>query len=551
LRQVDETPEEYSIAPRVPGLVDADPPDKYLEASASDRTRRYHAFQKPALAFWQWGKYLLIKDNILPAASAQYPGQIEALRPDGHKIVLDYEAVAQQDDPDGNHIGYLVTLTDDCVERATAQWVFQDDPTAYEPFGNWETESGIQRTIIRPFVKLRGDPKRTFLYIMHSGFGGLQFPDTNYSVLPRTFGISIESDAINVDSFWVYPMPPYISSLGAFQQEKAVPAKKLIEGHLRYMGAALVMQEDPTDNCMKITMIPVRAFNPLTARGTITDADFFASDFYTPGTLDDKQSTWQFLTDWHGQKFLQDTIMHDADVIDAKAGAQDAPVKLELRGVNIVFRGSEYLVSAYQMLRWRYGKDRRLFTGAISYDKAKDMSVGQVVTLSLTKGLAADGTAPYAGYAQIIAKGKAVIGKKTPVVLLGDTTKFSGYAPEARVSAIVSPTVLDTTAHLFTSPSNPMKDIGFFLEDYTTVPAGGIPVECVHLANESANTFNTITVVDTATGRVTFSGAHGLAVSDRIRPRDWDNTATHLKAFTHLSEDFKLGAADDPPFVYA
>jgi len=515
-----------------------------------------YAYQAPATAFWQGGRYLLLRDDILPLATPANPGRLRATRVGNSAYtgeplitILEYEAVAAQLDPEGNTIGYRVTITDETLRRFGLRDSERPDYDSLGPFGNWLLADGPKRAQITPCADLVGDPREVLLELMLSGFGGLAFPDASYSTLPRTYGLSCDPNAVDVAGILAYSLPRGTRYLEGFRQTKAIAAKALMAGILQSLGAALVMAS--IDGVQKITLIPVRKINSLRAVGAIEDRHWIANARPGSGKLDDKQSSWRFQANWDSvaQKFLRTPTFHDADVIDAKGGAQSNPVTLALRGLRI--DQDMELLGLYQSLRYQYGTDKRVFTGEVSYDTAQAFTLGQVVRASIVDGLRSDGTPGLVSVPmQIIALSLNPLQKRCPITLLFDATRLSGYAPVCTIDYVIDANTVALSRDDYSFPQ--VAEWRYFLEDGETLPAGGVPVECVHVGEEELNTFGTLTGLAVATGEATIVG-HGLLANDRIRVRDWDNTLAYLQVFVHLlgSGNVGLGAADDPPFRYA
>lgn len=529
-----------------------------VQVRAQEARVAYYQYAAPATAFWQGGRYLLIQDNVLPFATVDHPHYLRALRSGTHEhtgiqleTIIQYDEVVSQNDSDGNFIGYRVRVTDYSIQqfnlrnRSTAQ---QGDG-AFGPFGNWTLDGGRSEAQLSAYAELKGDPRIIILQLMLSGFGGVEFPNATYSVLPRAYGLSMDPAEVDIDGIRAFGLPRgSLQALSAFRQEKPLPAKTLLEGILRAMSAALVMAN--IGGTQKITLVEVRSAFVGRAVATIADRDWIGKARPGSGFDDVRQSSWQLEVNWSNsaQKFLRTPEFHDADVIDAKGGAQSASIKLSIRGL-VVDEDLE-LRNIFQQLRHKYGRTKKLFKGEVSWSKAKAFGVGQVVLVTANRGISNTGArGVFSVPMQITALSWNPISRRCAVELVFDATQFGGYAPVATVDSVVDVDTLEMSSNVWSLPA--YSDWMWLLENKETLPGGGVPCECVHVGEEENNTLNTITGVDTGLGNFTVV-AHGLAAGDSIRVGSWDLTPDYLKVFVHLltDGDTGLGVANDPPFRF-
>jgi hypothetical protein len=493
----------------------------------------------PAKAFWQRERYLLVRDNIFVAATADQPGSIRVKEPGGAEQVLQYVGVTSVDG------GYLIELTPEAYET-----------DRFRPFGNWEGQSEV---VIEPYVSfVQEDPRVLLLRIMLSGFGSDVFPSADYSTLPRNFGLGIEPEAIDIPGILAFPVPAPLREL-TFRAGRPASAREMLDPILQAIGAALVMRN--IGGVRKITLVKTRTVHNLFASATITDADWIVSERPGSGKLDDVINVYRMQTNYdpEADKFAVQVNFFDRDSIDLVRTTSD--VTLKLRGVEIEPEGAingvlgprSALVSIYKTLRAQGGLPVRQFSGAVGWTSAKNITVGSIVTVSIRDGRKLDGSKGIESAAMLVdALEMNPITKFVSVRLLYQGRAYTGFAPCARVEAVISANKVQLSENVYSDERDPITNVrqydwSFFFSG-GVIPGGGVPVRLVHTGIESANEDGILTAL-TSGGEATIN-EHGLSVGDRIRSVDWTGAAEFLKVFAFLTRD---GVFTDnaPGFLYS
>jgi hypothetical protein len=501
------------------------------------------------LGFYQAGeRYILIRDNLFPSVDEENPAVAIVRDSDGSEVAIEVDEVVSVNDPNGGFVGYRVRLT----ERSRTG----------PDIRSWENTAGSKVTIV-PFVEFRDeDPRRLLLKIMLSGFSSAPgFPDANYSVLPTTYGLRIEPEAVDVAAFLAFPVPAPLRRL-TFRPVKPVPARELIDPILQAIGAAIVPAN--VAGLRKLSLVRARATTDALAVDVIENGDWIAKARPGQGRLDEVVNVFRIFSNYDAKedKFQVQANFEDATSIDAY-GQQNA-VEIKIRGLQLIPEGvaaegvqaHEAFVTLYKTLRAMGAFAVPVFTGDLKWSVGRALTVGRTVLATVLE--AYDGNRRKG---TIVRKGMLVraielnpVDRTVRVDLLYRGRRTASFAPSARIVRIVDADRVELSTHTFSDATHPISgatqnDWTFFAND-GTIPPGGVPVECVHVGAEEDNTNNTITLLDSATGIATIP-AHGLAVGDRLRPQAWDDAASFHKVYAFLSQNGVLGAADDPGFVYS
>lgn len=509
-------------------------------------------FKAPALAFWQGNKYLLVRDAILATATQQNPRQLIAETgttndKTGEKLfsVLEYEAIAEQLDAEGNIVGHRVTLTDQTVRRFSVRAHDPYSPNYPAPFGNWVGVDGRRAAKISQFVSMRGDPRRILLQLLLSGVSNNLYP-TVYSTYGRTHGLAVTPAAVDVDGILSFPLPRGLRNLSAFRHIKEIPAKQALHGWLVAAGAAVVMRL--VEGVQKITLVHCRPTARADVQHALRDRDWYRRP--SVQRKDDKQSTWVVRLNWDtaDRKYRRIDRYLDSDVVDAKHGAQSKPIELKIRG--LYTQSSAGTLGVFQGLRARFGVDAMTVAGSTSWKTAQYFSVGDLVSVSASDVIDLSGSTGITAQSMQIAKiRKDPVKGTVDLTLVYTAANSGGYAP---VFTVIVVNDADTVSASFNDYSAPaVSDLAWFLVNQNLLPLpAGVPVELVHIGQEENNTLGNITALDLGTGVVTIVG-HNLTAGDRVRVVGWDQTLTHLKKFVHLaSAGAGIGAGNDPFFTY-
>lgn len=485
----------------------------------------------PALSFWQRERYILVRDNIFVAATEANPGSIRVRDAGGVEQVFKYIGVDVASDGNGNTVGYIIELAPEAYETEN-----------FAPFGNWQ---GQPEVVIEPYVAfVEEDPRVLALKIMLSGYGGNVFP-SEYSTLPRNFGLAIDPDAVDVEGILAFPVPPPLRKLN-FRAGKPTSARELLDPILQGIGAAVVMRN--IGGTRKITFVKTRTVHNLFSSGVIGNGDWLPGNRPGSGKLDDVINVFRIHCNYDAEKdaFGVQVNFFDRDSIDFVRVTAD--VTLKVRGLEVAPGGAvngllgprSALTSIYKMLRDQGSLPIRQFNGGIGWSVAKNLSVGSVATVTINEGRKLDGTQGIDNQAMLVTAIETnPVTKQSIVELIYQGRDYTGFAPVCQVAEVISANKVRFTDNAYTDLNDsvtglPVKDWYYFAVN-GQVPDGGIPVRCVHTGNESANTDKTLTALALTTGIATIAN-HGLSVGDRVRPRNWASAASFHKVFCFLSE---------------
>lgn len=494
-----------------------------------------HELLRPPTAFWCGGTYLLIQDDVLPAASEEAPGKVRIRLKNKKVLELDYSDVTEVT-YDGERIGFRATITEACRQK----WWREERI----PFGNWFDSRGNKiRAEITVGAGLEGDPREMLVQMMLSGSGTTGFPDADYSLLPRVLGLSMFPDEVDVEGILAFPLPAVFAdrTLKDFFIEKNSVAEDVVRGILQAMSAALVMKD--IGGVQKITLVPLRA-GVAAASATIRDGES-GSDWEAGGRpnkprFSETVTTWQFETnfDQESGKPLRTPLMYDADALDNNGGMESMAEKVELRGMH--FDSDTELVLVFQTLRARYGRKARLFSGRVMGSIANQIDIGDVVNVNIRYGVDENRRAvTITGRMLVTSVEKNPLLPSAGIELELLPSKNGRIAPVATVTDVVDVDTLEFSGDPSYAQAGTPADYQWFLDDWTTVPEAGIPILAVRVGEEQFNASKTITAVDTENHRLTVTG-HGLSVGDRIRGRSYDESNAWLQLFVHMH---KRGAA--------
>lgn len=502
------------------------------------------------LAFYQAGeRYILIRDNLFPGVSETNTAIAVVRDSDGSEVAIEIDEVTAVNDTNGEFVGYRARLTE--ASRTGPD------------IRSWENTADSKVSVI-PFVEFRNEDLRVFLLkIMLSGFSSTPgFPHETYSVLPTIYGLRIEPETVDIASFLSFPIPAPLRRL-TFRPIKPVSARELIDPMLQAIGGAIVPAN--VGGQRKLSLVRARATSAALAVDVVENGDWIASARPGQGKLDEVVNVFRILSNYDARedKFRVEANFEDGTSIDAYG--QQNSIEIKLRGLQLIADGAalegvqahETFVTLYKTLRAMCAFALPVFVGDLKWSIGQGLTVGRTILATILE--AYDGNRRKGTIVRKAMLIRAIelnpVERVVRVDLLYSGRRSTSFAPAARVVAVIDADTVQLSTNTFSDPNHPttgveQHDWTFFAGAGGVLPAGGTPVQCVHVGAEENNTNGAITVLDTATGIATIP-AHGLTAGDRIRPRAWDSAASFHKVYAFLSQNGVLGINDDPGFVYS
>lgn len=441
-------------------------------------------------------------------------------------------AVAVQNNPDGNAVGYAYTLSE------TVR-------LGIRSFGDWP---GEPRAEIRAAAVFSSDPPLTvLLQLLHSGRGN-GANDSTWDNMP--FGGNLRTEDVDQGSF-ERRSASGIADTWTFVVADEATVEEHVSPVLRATGASLAMRVNPADGTSRLTLVPVGHEHELDTVATITSGDLLVDG--RPTTSRDSKCVTKWVLELNfgrdGKPGLVVTY-NDTDAIGERGGDNSGSETIKLKGLEVGSVGdalAEHL-DLIQGLRKRFGTPRVKYRFSMHGGWAFKLAIGDVIKLTAPDAFGYDGSRGIVALPmRITARTVDWMGGRVEVEAVSYAVKTSGYAPAMRVATVVSGTEVTVSANAFSSATHPttgatQKDVDFF--------AVSDAVYCVPRGNWSGKTARTIATI--AGNNVTFSGAHGLAVGDTVRPQPFDSVSAALKLYAYVADSTgTLGAGGVAGYQYA
>lgn len=487
-------------------------------------------------AFYQTGEAAFwAEDNILSLglAGSQYVAIKWHEGDQELEQVVPVSAVNAVADPDTNPVGYGYTIGEAWRLRARS-------------FGDWP---GQPRAEIRPAAVFDSASSKTVLLELLLSGRGMAVNDATWDQLP--FGANLVTADVDEASFGLRASSG-IADNWTFVLKGGGKVDEIITPILRATGSSLAMRLDPTSKRQRLTLVPVGHEHALDSVATLVSGDV-SVDGRPVTTRDSKVITrWQLSLNYDPSTDKPGAVLTyvDTDAMAEQGGDQAGTEKMELRGLVIGSAGDMVAVTGDLIagLRRRFGSPRLKYEFSLAGGAFFKLAVGDVVKLTAPDAHAYDGSRGITALPMRVtsvsidwAAGRA------DIEAVSYELRGSGYAPAMRVASVVDADTVTVSANAYTATTHPVTgavqtDVSYFAvsDAVYCVPRGD-------WAGKTAVTISTIVGND-----VTFSGAHGLAAGDTIRPQPYDQGTAAMKAYAFVADSSDtLGAAADAGYEYA
>lgn len=271
---------------------------------------------------------------------------------------------------DGSDIGYFIHLDPD------------QDLSQNESFANWPDSD---RVLIYRASRLSQDrPGIALLKLLESGGGkGL---NGSYDVFQA--GLNIDSSNIDEQSFLTVDSTA-LATIDTFISGDASDIRKLVEGILQMMGAAIVMKRDLTSGSSKLTLISLGA--EISSKSVL---NIDASQWLTEpppqwSTFEDivTQVEYEYDYDLIEEKYMSNVVFNNQEAIN-RYGGERSKIKLTLPGLSSrdFGRGAGDRFAQFLPISQRIfnilSNPLRLWRGSIGSGQSIILDVGSYVTVS-------------------------------------------------------------------------------------------------------------------------------------------------------------------------
>jgi len=494
-----------------------------------------------ASAWWQSGeKYIWVEKDVFGTPSMANP------------IMLEVRCVSRT--------GEVYRTQPSIVNKQLAAGVFPGRPgyllTVAEgdrwnrySFGDFQ---GQTRVSVRQVLGGEGvRPTEFMLRILMStdgsGFNGA------YDVFNG--GLGLTTSEVNVDSFTRFPLPGGAAQEWDFILDKEKTVEAFLSPVLYALQAAIVPALDLSDGRRKLTLVKLAL--PARTEATRTRG-VWELRAGLGGGLDERiVNSLSVKADFDRGtgKHLATLLITDQDSIDANGRTVGGSI--DLGGVHLSGGGVDEqraalipIVSGQFALR---SMPRRVYRGECPWSEAVDLDVGSVVLVDAPR-------APVPGSAvrgidqalmRVTSIQRSVLEQKASLELVWYGYAATGWSPALLVVSVVSATTVGVAANAYTSGVNPLTggaqvDLDFFEvgDVLRTRPRGDMGAAVGGL---------TVTFVDTALSRITFSAPHGVVLprGATIVPENLPLVSSYLAHFCFLSDGTGKFASGAAGFQYA
>lgn len=139
------------------------------------------------------------------------------------------------------------------------------------------------------------------------------------------------------------------------------------------------------------------------------------------------------------------------------------------------------------------------------------------------------------GYGVVRAVRGSLWGSTVDVELLYFGGAAAGWAPGAQVESVVSSTIVQVVANKYTPTQHPVTGAAWNDSSWVALIGSGVQLRHRPRGNMAgSSSLPTVSSVDTATRRITFSGAHGMSALDYIVPPVYGSAGAYLDDYAYL-----------------
>ena len=427
--------------------------------------------------------------------------------------------------------------------------VNEDQPK--DPIVDWASRGGDGRAKIALSNNFRAlPPGEIILRLLESGGGNQINGDYDVSAI----GLNLPSSAIDEDSFLSLSSATRLSSMTLSLSGDDVDVIDVVEGILKSLGAAIVLRRSGTDNeRLKLTCVPVGMEQASRVRQTIAAGDWLADPPPSWGTRDASVNQIAFKYDWNDteKKFLGEVTVNNERAIMAYSQERQS-MDLEIYGAEASPESlGQNTADLYSALRpmftriFRLASDPvRVWRGSVGFDLGHLLEVGAMVQVSSPHFKSYDDSYGVTdGLALVQSVRQSLTGEGVDVELIHYGLDAAGWNASAEVTSVVDATTLEFDANTYTrgrdAAGELTTDLALFAEKDR--------VQYIPPGDEDNPTTLIIDSIDTATNRITFTAAHGVASAvGHIEPTTYDTAPTRHQIRAYLADSSgTLGASSD------
>jgi len=437
-------------------------------------------------------------------------------------------------------VGYALILANEPPNR---------QPQDLKPIVDWASrgDEGRAKIALANLVDA-APPGEIILQLLESGGGNQINGDYDVSAI----GLNLPSSAIDENSFLALSDASRLANMTLALSGDDVEILDVVEGILKALGAAIVLRRSGTDNeRLKLTCVPVGMEQASRVRQTIAAGDWLVDPPPSWGTRDASVNQIVFKYDWNDaeKKFRGEVTVNNERAIMAYSQERQS-TDLELYGVDPASIGQN-TSDLYSTIRpmftriFRLASDPvRVWRGSVGFDQGHLLEVGAMVEVSSPhfKGYG-DSYGVTDGLALVQSVRQSLTGEGVDVELLHYGLGAAGWNASAEVVAVVSATVLEFDPNTYTrgrdAAGELTTDLALFEE--------GDRVQYIPPGDEDNPTTLKIDSVDTATNRITFTAAHGVASAvGHIEPTTYDTAPARHQIRAYLADSSgTIGASSD------
>ena len=270
----------------------------------------------------------------------------------------------------GSNIGYFIHLD-------PAQ-----DLSDNESFANWPDSD---RVLIYRASRLSGDrPGVALLKLLESGGG--DGVNGTYDVFGA--GLNLDSSHIDEESFLVADSTA-LATIDTFISGDSSDIRKLVEGILKMLGAAIVMKRDATTGTSKLTLISLATELTSKVELTINAGEWLTDPPPSWGTVEDivTQIEYQYDYDLVEEKYMSNVVFNHQEAIN-RYGGERAKITLTIPGLTSeqFGRGAGDRFAQFLPISQRIfnilSNPLRVWRGSIGSGQSMTLDVGSYVTVS-------------------------------------------------------------------------------------------------------------------------------------------------------------------------
>lgn len=507
--------------------------DREVAVGAEVQTETVVPIHPLATAWYQQGeRYILTRGPVLVPSGGESTVRIVQDGDEiGTAVIIGETAVTDG----GVTVGYALELHAD----------YYTDPDLRLP--SFAQHAGGAPVEIRPSVSVLGRPLAEALReILVSGGGGEV--TGAYDTLSLGAGLDMRVDTVNppnlfgadIDTGSISAIPSPGSSLSfGLTWSDGDTLEDLIGGMLRVAGFALDISTDQQGRC-QLRAVPLHIPASSNSLGTLTTADVAANPPPSTATDDAIYNVFEIVTGKDGGDSGEGGKVKIENAASIAAFSEAKKLEVELPGLVIdrsdIGALTEALRPIYTRLSATLAWPRYLWRVRVRAGLAATMGLGrtfavQLPTLRIAGGKLGDAT----GYGVVRAVRGSLWNSTVDVELLYFGGAAAGWAPGAQVESVVSSTVVQVAANKYTPPQHPVTGAAWNDSSWVALIGSGVQLRHRPRGNMAGSaSLPTVSSVDTATRRITFSGAHGMSALDYIVPPVYASAGAYIDDYAYL-----------------